>query len=204
MKPLLLGRMRNNIYYVEENLTLGNANKHTQRGKLLSMNTSLSENKKSPPTTTCLQSRGSNNIEIAKLWHLRLGHIPFNRLHIVFPNLHCNKVDHDFLCIVCPLGKQAKKLFRRSSIKTTDIFQMLHIDLWGPMTFSNRLKCKIFCTIVDDFSRYTWVIFIKNKSEFLDIFKKFYLLVQTQFGKLIKIVKTNNAQELSKGDTWLY
>lgn len=70
MKPLLLGKMRNSLYYVEENLTLANANKHTQWARLLSMNTSLFENKESP-SFTCLQSGGSNNIEIAKLWHLK-------------------------------------------------------------------------------------------------------------------------------------
>ena len=54
---------------------------------------------------------------------------------------------------------------------------------------------------MDDFKRYTWVIFIKNKSDFLKVFKTFYELTKTQFGKQIKILRTDNAHELNKGET---
>ena len=41
----------------------------------------------------------------------------------------------------------------------------------------------------------------KIKSDFLKIFKDFYELVHTQFGKHIKIVRTDNAKEFSQGET---
>ena len=69
------------------------------------------------------------------------------------------------------------------------------------MKFATRLRCKNFCTIVDDNSRYTWVIFIKNKSDFLEVFKTFYELAKTQLGNKLKIVRIDNANELSKGET---
>lgn len=84
----------------------------------------------SPAPTVCLQTGSLNNIEKIKLWHLRLGHTPFNRLNIVLPDLHCNKVAQDFICTVCPLGKQIRKVFSKSSIKNTDAFQLIQIDLW--------------------------------------------------------------------------
>lgn len=129
------------------------------------------KNKRIENPIACVQNKASNNIDNIKLWHLRLGYIPFNRLHLVFPDLQCNAFDKSFLCTICPLGKQIRKTFQRSSIKTTNSFQVLHIDLWGHMKFPNRLKCNIFCTIVDDYSRFTWVMFIKNKSDFLMICK---------------------------------
>lgn len=84
MYPLLLGRLRNNLYYLEDKLILANDNKHTQMTKLLFMSIhDISENKGPHSYTTCLQSRGCNNAEIAKLWHFTLGHTPFNRLHVI-------------------------------------------------------------------------------------------------------------------------
>lgn len=59
------------------------------------------------------------------------------------------------MCNICPLRKQTHKSINRSVIKTTDSFQLVHVDLWGPMKFATRLRCRSFFTIVDDYSRYT-------------------------------------------------
>lgn len=88
----------------------------------------------------------------AKMWHLRLGHMPFNKLRLLFPEF---KEDNQFLCTVCPLAKQTRVVFNKSSIKTNDVFQLIHVDIWGPFKFASRTKCTMFVTIVDDFSRYT-------------------------------------------------
>lgn len=79
--------------------------------------------------------------------------------------------------------------------------QLLHIDIWGPLRHNSRIKRNIFITIVDDHSRFTWVFYVKQKSDFLQVFKHFYEYVLTQFNKKIKSVRTNNAKELSQGDT---
>ena len=194
---MLLGRLRNNLYYIEEKLVPVAQETFLQPYNHSTMN----KNEDSYNSTACVEERLSHNLEKIKLWHLRLGYIPFNRLDIVFPDLECKDFDQNYLCIVCPLGKQTKKPFHKSSINTTDSFQLVHIDLWGPMKLTTRLKCNIFCTIEDDYSRYTWVIFIKHKSNFLKVFKTFYELAKTQFGKHIKIKRTDNANELSKGKT---
>ena len=55
--------------------------------------------------------------------------------------------------------------------------------------------------MVDDSSRFTWVKFIRNKSDFLNMFKQFYEFVLPQFETKIKIVRTDNAKELSQGDS---
>lgn len=53
-----------------------------------------------------------------------------------------------------------------------------------------------FLTIVDDFSRYTWVYLMKRKADALHIIPKFFKLVQTQYGVCIKKFKSDNAPEL--------
>ena len=47
-------------------------------------------------------------------------------------------------------------------------------------------------TFIDDFSRYTWVFFIKKKSEFLEKFTESKALIENAFGKKINILRFDN------------
>ena len=53
----------------------------------------------------------------------------------------------------------------------------------------------IFLTIIDDFSRSTWLYLLKNKSKTRKCIESFYNLVVTQFGVKIKILKSDNGAE---------
>jgi hypothetical protein len=58
-------------------------------------------------------------------------------------------------------------------VSTSRPLELLHMDLFGPTTYASvggNLNCLV---IVDDFSRYTWVFFLHDKSEVASIFKKF-------------------------------
>ena len=48
------------------------------------------------------------SIEEARMWHLRLGHLPFNKLKLLFPEFINSKVNNRILCIICPLAKQTR------------------------------------------------------------------------------------------------
>ena len=86
-------------------------------------------------------------------------------------------------CLVCPFAKQTRNVFPNSSIKSTACFELLHIDLWGPYnTFTVDGK-KYFLTIVDDFSRVTWLFLLSHKSAVCVSIQMFLQFVQTQFGK---------------------
>ena len=124
MRPLLLGRLRNNLYYVEENMTLATPTMLMQLGKSYFPTSSVikDKDKKTQYPIVCAHNKSSNNIEKIKLWHLRPDHIPFSRLQVVFPDLQCNNFEKNYLCNVCPLGNQTKKVFQRSSIKMNDTF----------------------------------------------------------------------------------
>ena len=56
--------------------------------------------------------------------------------------------------------------------------------LWGPYSISSIHGHKYFLTIVDDYSRYTWVFPLKQKSEVVKTLKNFVVFIQTQFEKL--------------------
>ena len=64
------------------------------------------------------------------------------------------------------VGQNKQKLpFTFSSIKSVRYFELLHIDVWGPYKVPTHAGYRYFLTIVDDFSRATWVFFMKVKSE---------------------------------------
>ena len=68
-------------------------------------------------------------------------------------------------------------------------------DVCGPMQTLSLSNNIYFVVSVDDFSRMTWVYFIKHKSEVLFIFKKFKLLVESQSGYYLKILRIDRGGE---------
>lgn len=72
---------------------------------------------------------------------------------------------------------------------------MIHIDIWGPYKVPAKGKFKFFLTIVDDFST-TWVYLIQLKSQAWTTLETFINYAKTQFGKQIKIIRSDNALEL--------
>ncbi|KAL2936157.1 Retrovirus-related Pol polyprotein from transposon RE2 [Bienertia sinuspersici] len=148
--------------------------------------------------------KGETSVHVAagnedlKLWHLRLAHMPFNRLHHVNPMFSCN--NHlDTICQICPKAKQHRLSFSHSQSMTDNIFDLIHIDVWGPYKCMTYDDCNMFLTIVDDYSRHTWVFLIKHKSDVVDILENFIVLIENQFGKTIKCIRSDNAKELGEG-----
>ncbi|XP_075087669.1 uncharacterized protein LOC142169672 [Nicotiana tabacum] len=56
---------------------------------------------------------------------------------------------------VCPCAKQTRLTFPTRSIKSSDCFDLIHMDLWGPYRIATYDGNKYFLTIVDDYSRMT-------------------------------------------------
>lgn len=115
------------------------------------------------------------------IWHHRLGHLNFKDLarlskkEIVKDLPKLSKVDNP-RCKGYQMGKQTKVSHKKvTSIGTTRPLELLHMNFVG----SNRTKSvggkKYFMVMVDDFLRYPWVAFLRDKSEafkeFLNIYK---------------------------------
>ena len=83
-KPLLLSKLKNNLYFVEERLV------PIENGDLLNIYgtpTNESNNTDTYKSIVCLQEKVTQSLEKVKLWPLRLGHMPFSRLEILFLDL---------------------------------------------------------------------------------------------------------------------
>jgi hypothetical protein len=91
------------------------------------------------------------------LWHYRLGHPSHSRIKLIqtiIPSISCIQ---ESICPICPLSKQRKLPFPVSISFSTSVFELLHCDVWGPMAINSINGSKYFLTIVDDYTRLTWV-----------------------------------------------
>ncbi|KAL2939464.1 Retrovirus-related Pol polyprotein from transposon RE1 [Bienertia sinuspersici] len=144
-------------------------------------------------------SSSASLVDKAKLWHLRLGHVPFNKIHLVLPDCNVGNAMHDVFCKVCPKAKQTRLPFSPSTSQSNRPFALLHVDLWGPYKHKTYTGCNQFVTLVDDYSRFTWVHLLKFKSDVVQILDNFFTYVETQFGTKVGCVRSDNAQELTEG-----
>lgn len=115
---------------------------------------------------------------------------------IVFLEKHCS----DSICHICPLAKQRRLNFPANNHRSEHIFDLVHADIWGPFKTATHAGYTHFLTIVDDFSRYTWVYLLRNKSDVVHIIPRYFQLVETQFLKTIKCFRSDNAPELKFED----
>jgi hypothetical protein len=104
--------------------------------------------------------------------------------------------EKDKLCSACQAEKQVGNIHpKKSMMSTCKPFELLHMDLFGPTTYTSIGGNKYGLVIVDDFSRYTWVFFINDKSDVYCIFKTFVKRSCNEFETTIKRVRSDNGSE---------
>ena len=98
-----------------------------------------------------------------------------------------------FDCNSCKLGKSKILPFPIHKSKINNPFDMIHSDLWGIAPVISHANYKYFMTFIDDYTRFTWVYFLRSKDEVC--FKKIHAYVRIQFSSKIKILCSNNRGE---------
>lgn len=71
--------------------------------------------------------------------------------------------------------------FSHSTTSTTAAFELLHLDIWGPYHIKTPTGCNQFLTIVDDYSKFTWIHLLKHKSDVAQVLQSFVAYVSTKF-----------------------
>ncbi|GJW13178.1 cysteine-rich receptor-like protein kinase 8, partial [Tanacetum coccineum] len=138
------------------------------------------------------------------LWHHRLENVSNSKLKHMngFPvSLSKSCLDK---CLSFPMAKFSKLPYTSSDSHSVSIFDLIHIDIWGPYKVPTDGQFMYFLTIVDDCSRGTCVYLLKHKSESFDALKSFLKFVSTQFKKQVKVVRSDKALEFVKGQCGPY
>lgn len=95
-------------------------------------------------------------------------------------------------CSICPLAKQTRLPFSQSTGRATCSFDLVHGDVWGPYRVPIYDGNRYFLTLVDDHSRLVWIFLLKLKSDVSIVMKDFLILIKTQFGKTLKVFRSDN------------
>nr|GEU58593.1 retrovirus-related Pol polyprotein from transposon TNT 1-94 [Tanacetum cinerariifolium] len=149
-----------------------------------------------PKDQICLTTIDENST----LWHRRLGHANMRLIQsLAFKELVRNipklKFDQHF-CDACKIGKQAHASHKaKNVVLTTRCLELLHMDLFGPSTVRSNEGNRYTLVIVDDYSRYTWTRFLKDKTKAFDQFKIFSRKIQNQLGCSIVSIRTDHGRE---------
>jgi transposase InsO family protein len=108
-------------------------------------------------------------------------------------NVHFEK---DRVCSACQAGKQVDIHHQQKNIMTTDRpLELLHMDLFGPIAYISIGGSKYCLVIVDDYSCFTWVFFLQEKSQTQETLKGFLIWAQNEFRLRIKKIRSNNRAE---------
>ena len=129
-------------------------------------------------------------------WHARLGH-PANSIikFLISKKLvPLHGTPHVSFCESCPLGKSKKLPFNLSESVSTSPLELLHSDVWSSPVISNE-NFRYYVLFVDDYSRYSWIFPMKNKSEVFEIFVKFKATVENMFNLAIKTFQCDEGGE---------
>nr|GEY74994.1 putative ribonuclease H-like domain-containing protein [Tanacetum cinerariifolium] len=90
---------------------------------------------------------------------------------------------------------------KRSSLKSKAVpsskgrLNLLHMDLCGPMRVASINGKKYILVFVDDYSRYTWTLFLCSKDETPEVLKDFLTMIQKNLQALVITVRTDRGTE---------
>nr|GEW39118.1 Gag-Pol polyprotein [Tanacetum cinerariifolium] len=103
------------------------------------------------------------------------------------------KFEKDHLCFACQLGKSKKHTHKPKTENTNlEVLNTLHMDLCGPMRVQTINGKKYILVIVDDYSRFTWVKFLRSKDETLEVVIKFLQQIQVNLYKTVRYIRIDN------------
>ncbi|KAL8156686.1 hypothetical protein AgCh_001692 [Apium graveolens] len=138
------------------------------------------------------------------LWHRRLGHVHMDLLRKIsshdlvrgLPKLKYKKIEP---CSACQLGKQVKTSFTaKNKVSTSVPLQLLHLDLFGPERYVSLGGKNYAFVIVDDYSRFTWVLFLRTKDEAFIEFKDLITNLETKYSFKLKTIRSDHGGEFEK------
>ena len=108
--------------------------------------------------------------ESSRIWHERFGHLNFrymqqlskHRLVDGLPDIYFSKG----VCEGCVLEKHHQEKFDKGkSQRASTPLDLIHSDLMGPFSHPSISKERFYLIFVDDFSRFTWIYFLRKKYE---------------------------------------
>jgi len=107
--------------------------------------------------------------------------------HDLVHGLPSYKFEKDRICDACVKEKQVRSSFKpKKCVSTTRPLELLHMDLCGPIPVRSLKDSSYILVIVNDYSCFTWLSFLKEKNEAFHKFSN--LCKQAQIYKNLPII----------------
>ena len=139
----------------------------------------------------------------SRLWHVIFGHVNFKYIQ----QLHNeNMVKGSPLikyskgvCTSCLVEKHPERRYEvGNKIKDASTLDLIHSDISILIHIEYMNGSRYFLTFIDDYSRYCWICFLKQKFEVFETFKIFKSLVENTLQNIIKEPRFDNGGEYVK------
>nr|GEU75454.1 hypothetical protein [Tanacetum cinerariifolium] len=103
---------------------------------------------------------------------------------------------HEHLCSSCEQGKSKRASHPpKPVLNSRERLHLLHMDLCGPMKIASINGQRYVLVIVDDYSRYTWVQFLRSKDEAPEVIKTFLKRITILLQSSVIIIRIDNNTE---------
>ncbi|GJR59602.1 retrovirus-related pol polyprotein from transposon TNT 1-94 [Tanacetum coccineum] len=130
------------------------------------------------------------------LSHLNFDYITLLSKKDVVTGLPKLKYVKDQLCSSCEMSKAKRSSFKSKVVPSSKgRLNLLHMDLCGPMRVASINGKKYILVIVDDYSRYTWTLFLRSKDETPEVLKDFLTMIQRNLQAQVISVRTDRGTE---------
>ncbi|GJZ17380.1 retrovirus-related pol polyprotein from transposon TNT 1-94 [Tanacetum coccineum] len=146
-----------------------------------------------------LQLNGRNGMRVARV---EMENNRMYKLNFRSMQERCLQVDVDdkvslwHLRLECVTSKQTRCSFpKKMEYRATNTLELIHTDIYGIISPESFSRKRYFITFIDDYSRKTWVYFLKEKSEAFEVFKKFKVMVERTTSKFIRALRSNMGAE---------
>jgi len=156
----------------------------------------------------CISSLPQNNLSCLStlnddvmLWHKRLGHASLSLLNnwvskdlvVDLPSIKC----HDGkVCDAYAKGKQVRNSFKlKNCVSTIRPLELLHVDLCDSVRIITRGGKRYVLVVEDDYSRFTWTLFLASKDETFDKVLVFLKKAEKRIGHLLICLRSDHGKE---------
>ena len=160
-------------------------------------NTYLFDQTFTPANALCLSSL----TEQSKLWHQRFGHASLHLLDKLqrkelvrgLPRIQPEDMTH---CSECSQAKQTRASFPiKKVVSTSSPLELVHMDLCGPMRIQSTGGNKYIFVLVDDYTRYTWTLFLRSKDQAYSAFFSLISLLENSLQARLRALRSDNGLE---------
>lgn len=95
------------------------------------------------------------------------------------------------------LENQTRRNFKVKERSSSELMELVHTNLCGPTRTKSQQGGRYFMLLIDDYSRMTWVTFLREKSEALEKFKKFKVMVENEIDRRMKCLRSDRGGEFT-------